>query len=189
MTVRFAQESDAAALLAIYGQYLDTSITFETELPTQADFAGRIREISRIYPYIVCEEGDRIVGYAYAHRVRERAAYDWLAELSVYLDGAYTHRGLGKKLYTLLMELLRLQGVRTAMGCVTVPNPASEALHSALGFDLVGISRSAGYKDGAWHDVAWFEKPLAPYDVPPAPLVSIRDVDSAAVASVMGSWS
>ena len=188
-SVRFACERDAAALLAIYAQYIDTSITFETVLPTEAEFAGRIRDISQVYPYLVLEQAGRPIGYAYAHRVRERAAYDWLAELSIYLDRDHVSRGLGGRLYGLLIDLLRLQGLKTAMGCVTLPNEKSEALHKLLGFHLVGVSYSSGYKNGAWHDVAWLEKPLAPYDVPPAPLIPIGQADPAAVAGLLENFN
>lgn len=183
MTVRFAAEQDAPALLAIYARYIPTSVTFETETPSIADFAGRIRDISAMYPYLVLLEEGRPIGYAYAHRARERAAYDWYVELSVYLDPDHTGRGLGPRLYGLLMDLLAMQGIRTAMGCVTLPNPASEAMHTAMGFRLAGVSRKAGYKDGAWHDVGWYEKPLAPYDIPPAPVIPIGALDRAAVAA------
>ncbi len=185
MEIRFAAEQDAAGLLAVYAQYIGTSITFETELPTVAAFAGRIRDIQRVYPYLVLTDGGRIIGYAYAHRIRERAAYDWCAELSVYLDRDYTRRGYGRKLYALLMDLLALQNVKTAVGCVTVPNAASEALHASMGFARVGTSPNSGYKNGAWHDVAWFEKVLGPYDVPPAPLLPLAEADPAAVARIM----
>ena len=83
------------------------------------------------------------------------------------------------------MDLLALQNVKTAIGCVTVPNAASERLHASMGFARVGLSPNSGYKNGAWHDVAWFEKPLGPYDVPPAPLLPLGGVDPAAVAAVM----
>ena len=189
MDIRFADaEKDAAGLLAVYAQYIDTSITFETALPTTEAFTDRIRDIQRAYPYLVLTDGARIAGYAYAHRLRERAAYDWCVELSVYLDRSYTGRGWGRKLYSLLMDLLRLQNVKTAVGCVTVPNAASEALHLGMGFARVGTSPSSGYKNGAWHDVAWFEKPLGPYDVPPAPLLPLSDVDPAAVAAVLARY-
>ena len=184
-SVRFASEADAEALLAIYAQYIHTAITFETALPTREAFAGRIRDISQLYPYLVLERDGRAVGYAYAHRARERAAYDWYLELSIYLDGAVRGRGLGRKLYGLLLELLRLQGAKTAMGCVTLPNPASQALHAGLGFRLAGVSEKAGYKNGAWHDVAWYEKPLAAYDTPPAPVTPIRETDAAARAALL----
>lgn len=186
--VRFASSADAERLLAIYGQYIGTSVTFEYDLPSPAEFAARIRDIIERWPYLVCEQDGAAVGYAYAHLARERKAYGWYVELSIYLDRSHTGRGLGRRLYGLLLELLRLQGVKTAMGCVTVPNPASEALHTALGFVRAGTSPSAGYKNGAWHDVAWFEKPLSPYDVPPAPVVPVGDLDPAVVQALINKY-
>ena len=121
MEIRFAAEADAPALLAIYAQYIETGITFEYQLPTREEFARRIRDFGGTYPYLVCEENGCIVGYAYAHRQAERAAYQWNAELSVYLDRSCTSRGLGRRLYGALIDILRLQGIRTVYGCVTVP--------------------------------------------------------------------
>ena len=187
-TVRFATEADGPALLAVYAQYIDTSITFEYTLPTAEEFAGRIRDISKVYPYLVLERDGAPVGYAYAHRSREREAYDWVAELSIYLDRTATGQGLGKRLYSLLIDLLAMQGLKTAMGCVTVPNAASEAMHAALGFTRVGLSPNAGYKAGAWRDVSWFEKALGSYDVPPAPLLPIGAVDAHAAAERMARF-
>ena len=189
MNIRFATEADAAGILAVYAPYIDTSITFEYDRPSPAEFAGRIRDISAGWPYLVCEDAGHIAGYAYAHLARERAAYGWYTELSIYLDRTYTGQGLGTRLYSLLLDLLRLQGVKTAMGCVTAPNPASQALHTALGFRLAGTSRSAGYKNGQWHDVLWYEKPLAPYDTPPAPVIPIHELDRAAVEELLQKYS
>ena len=135
---RFAAPADSAALLKIYGEYLDTPITFECALPSEAEFAGRIAAVGREYPYLVCLEKGRIVGYAYAHRQAERAAYQWNAELSVYLDRSCTSRGLGRRLYGALMDILRLQGIRTVYGCVTVPNEKSEGLHQSPGLPAAG---------------------------------------------------
>lgn len=185
MDIRFATERDSAALLGIYRQYIGTPITFEYDLPTEAAFAQRIRDITAVYPYLVCGEDGRTVGYAYAHRQAERAAYQWNAELSVYLDRAYTGRGLGKRLYGTLMALLRLQGVRTVYALVTIPNEKSEKLHAAMGFRHMGTQRSTGYKDGAWRDVSWFEKTIAPYGSDPAPLLPIRQVPAGQIAAVL----
>ena len=139
MKLRFATEKDCRALLAVYAQYIDTAITFECRLPSEEEFAGRIRAITRDYPYLACEERGRIVGYAYAHRQKEREAYQWNAELSIYIGRGFTSGGLGRGLYGALMELLRLQGVKTVYGGVTLPNARSEGLHRALGFRLLGV--------------------------------------------------
>lgn len=176
MNFRFAKPEDATALLNIYAQYIDTSITFEYDLPTEAIFSGRIAHISQDYPYLVCEEKGKIIGYAYAHRHMERAAYQWNAELSVYLDQARTSKGLGKTFYLLLIEILKLQNIKTVYGCVTLPNIRSESLHNSLGFHVVGTYHNAGFKAGEWHDVIWFEKSIAPYHLTPQPLISIRAI-------------
>ncbi len=183
--LRFAEPADAEALLAIYAQYIETSITFEYDLPTAEEFRRRIEDITATYPYLVYEEGGRVLGYAYAHRYRERAAYQWGAELSVYIDRSAHGFGLGKRLYAALIRLLRLQGVRTVYGVVTQPNEKSGRLHTAMGFTVAGIVRSAGYKAGAWHDVATYEKPIAPHDDPPAPLLPLSAADPAAIQQIL----
>ena len=121
MQLRFADPRDTAACLAIYAQYIDTSITFETALPSEDEFAGRIRAYGAVYPWLVAEENGEILAYAYAHRAQERAAYDWNAELSVYVSKDAAGRGLGTRLYRALLALLKEQGVRTAYGVVTMP--------------------------------------------------------------------
>ena len=162
MHIRFADPGDAAACLAVYAQYIDTSITFETVLPSEAEFSGRIRSYGAVYPWLIAEEDGHVLAYAYAHRAQERAAYGWNAELSVYVSRDAAGRGLGTKLYTVLLALLQKQGVRTAYGVVTMPNDASSALHQKLGFRTLGTYRNTGYKNGRWLDVVWFEKPLVP---------------------------
>lgn len=173
--LRLACGEDGASLLNIYRQYMDTPITFECVCPSAEAFAERIQKISAVYPYLVCECGGEIAGYAYAQRHKERAAYQWSVELSIYLDRRYTSCGIGKKMYGALFELLRMQGVRNAYGCVTVPNEKSERLHRSMGFRCVGIFRHTGYKCGAWRDVAWFERELILCDSEPAG--SIRAAD------------
>ncbi|MBU9724947.1 GNAT family N-acetyltransferase [Diplocloster modestus] len=176
MKIRLATVSDNQALLKIYAQYIDTPITFECVLPAASEFAVRIAGITRDYPYLVCEEGGKIIGYAYAHRQMEREAYQWNAELSVYIDSAYTSKGLGKKLYLILMEILRLQGIRTVYGGVTVPNVKSERLHLSLGFKPLGTYHHTGYKCGKWYDVTWFEKAIAPYSSNPEPIRPVHEM-------------
>ena len=110
MNIRIATIEDSGAIRAVYAPYIDTPVTFETALPTIEEFEGRVAGILPEYPYLVCEKDGRIIGYAYACRHRERAAYRWNAELSVYLDGAFVAKGLGRRLYGALIDLLRLQG-------------------------------------------------------------------------------
>lgn len=159
--IRRAAAGDAAALLDIYAPYIrETAITFEYDVPAAEEFAARIGDIARTHPYLVCERDGRPVGYAYAHNIRERAAYDWAAELSVYLAPAAQRQGAGTALYRCLIDLLAMQNLRILYGCVTLPNEKSERLHEKLGFAPVGVWHGAGWKFGRWHDVGWLEKRL-----------------------------
>lgn len=187
MNIRFATPKDAPALLKVYAHYIHTPVTFECSLPSEEEFARRITNIAGFYPYLACEEGGALCGYAYAHRHMERAAYQWGAELSAYLAPPATAKGLGKKLYGILIAMSRLQGVATVYGGVTLPNAKSEALHASLGFRVLGTYSNAGYKAGRWHDVAWFEKQIAPYAAKPEPVVSITAVPAEHLEKIIAS--
>lgn len=188
MKLRFVTEADVPALLDIYRHYMSTIITFEYTLPGPEEFTHRVADISETYPYLVIEEDGQLLGYAYAHRIAQRAAYGWGAELSVYLHPDAAGKGLGTRLYRALMELLRLQGVRTAYGLVASPNPASEGLHTALGFRLMGVQRKAGYKNGRWIDLLWFEKAISPYDPQPGPVIPVGALPQDQVQAVLDSF-
>ena len=128
LVFRFAAEEDAEKILKIYKPYIEnTTITFEYEVPAVEEFKVRIRETLEEYPYIVCECGNKIAGYAYAHKISTRAAYQWDAELSVYTDGKFAGNGIGKKLYEILIEILKLQNIVNVYGLVTYPNENSES--------------------------------------------------------------
>ncbi|MDO5111182.1 MAG: GNAT family N-acetyltransferase [Clostridia bacterium] len=187
VTLRFAAAADSAALRDIYAQYIDTTITFEYALPTEAEFARRIDDVMACYPYLVCEQAGKVIGYAYAHRHREREAYQWNAELSVYLAPSHRGKGLGKMLFHALLGLLRLQGVKTVYSGVAMPNEASEGLHASMGFSRLGTYHNTGYKCGGWHDVTWFEKQLNALDASPAPILPINELSVAAVGAVLES--
>ncbi|MBS1455113.1 MAG: N-acetyltransferase [Lentisphaeria bacterium] len=185
MKLRIATPNDAAAVLSIYSQYIHTPVTFEYELPPQEEFARRIGDTLKRYPYLVCADSGRLCGYAYAHRFGERAAYQWSAELSIYLDAGATARGIGRTLYSALIELLRRQGIRTVCGCVTTPNPRSEKLHAKLGFRKVGTFRRSGYKNGGWHDVTWFEREIISGEAPPREITPFPQLDPQTVAGIL----
>jgi L-amino acid N-acyltransferase YncA len=162
-------ELDAAPCAAIYAPYVrGTAISFEEEPPDEAEMARRIAAICARYPWLVAELGGRVVGYAYAGPHRPRAAYRWAVEVAIYIDGAHRGRGIGSSLYEALFELLRGQGLRMACAGVTLPNDTSVALHEKLGFRPVGVYRQIGWKFDAWHDVAWYQRPLDP-DAPGGP--------------------
>ncbi len=161
MLIRTATAGDAEACAAIYAPYVtDTPISFETEAPTTDEMAGRIERA--IAWFVLEEDADgRVVGYAYAGPFHPRAAYRWACEVSVYLERGRRRTGAGRALYDVLLPHLAERGYRTAIAGMTLPNPGSEGLHAALGFEPVGTYRDIGYKGGAWHDVAWTQKTLA----------------------------
>jgi len=175
---RFATVEDASKILEIYKYYIEnTTITFEYDVPTFVEFKERIKNTLLEYPYIVCEYKNEILGYAYAHKVWMRAAYQWDAELSVYIDKDYTGNGLGKKLYKILIEILKLQNVVNVYGCVTYPNEKSDKLHESFGFKKVGIFENSGYKFGKWIGVTWFHKAILDYEKKPQKLKKISQID------------
>jgi len=154
---------DAAACAAIYRPYVtDTAVSFQETPPSAADFEEHIERTSQVYPWLVLEDGGRVVGFAYASRHRERAAYRWAVDVAIYIDDSHQGRGAGRRLYEALLELLGRQGLRIACAGIALPNDASVGLHRALGFEYVGTYRAIGWKAGAWHDVGWWRKQLAP---------------------------
>ena len=169
-TIRLATEADAEAIQAIYAPYVRvTAISFELEPPDVAEMRTRISKTLALFPWLVCENSEgQVVGYAYASRHRDRAAYQWSVDAAVYVD-LRTHRtGVGRGLYTSLFALLRLQGFYNVYAGIALPNEASVGLHKAVGFQPVGVYHGVGYKLGKWHDVSWWSLTLQPSAVEPA---------------------
>jgi L-amino acid N-acyltransferase YncA len=164
MAIRNADPTrDGIACAEIYAPYvLHTAISFEEVPPTPEEMAGRIERIARSHPWLVAELSGRVVGYAHGSPFRDRAAYRWAAEVTVYLADDAKRRGVGRALYQSLLDLLARQGVQVVCGGVTLPNDASVALHEAVGFVPVGIYRRIGFKHGRWHDVGWWQRELTP---------------------------
>jgi phosphinothricin acetyltransferase len=172
-------DADAAACAAIYAPFVsDSVISFEDEPPDEPEMRARIETLSARYPWLVAESRGRVQGYAYASPHRARSAYRWAADVAVYVAPEVQGQGVGRSLYEALFELLGAQGVRMACAGITLPNEASVALHVKVGFQLVGIYRRIGWKLGAWHDVAWYQRPLeAPAGDPPDELRPPGDLD------------
>jgi phosphinothricin acetyltransferase len=166
--IRIAREDDASAIHAIYAPHVSEGIaTFETALPGEDAMRERIRARLPHYPWLVWEEGGEVLAYAYAGRFRERAAYDWIAETSIYVRMDGQRRGIARRLYGALLDTLALQGLTQAVGVITLPNPVSVGFHETLGFYPAGVWRRCGYKLGQWWDVGVWQKELQPSTNPP----------------------
>ncbi len=160
--MRAANRGDGAACAAIYAPYVtDTAITFELVPPTAEEMAGRIESSIENHAWLVLEEDAALVGYAYGARLQSRPAYRWSCEVSIYLRMGLRRSGAGRLLYGALLARLTERGYKVAVAGMTLPNAASEGLHTALGFESVGVYRRIGFKLGSWHDVAMMQLVLA----------------------------
>lgn len=177
ITIRFAEPArDAARILAVYAPYIEkTAITFETAVPDAAAYEKRIADIASQFPYLVLEEDGEIIGYAYAHRQAERAAFDWNAELSIYLKEGHLGRGIGRPLYALLETLLAMQGYVNFYGVITGDNAVSIAMHKKMGYRQIAVHEKTGWKFGVWHDTVWMHKRVREGE--PKPVVPIHALD------------
>ena len=159
MKIRIAKPEDAKELLNIYKYYVEnTTITFEYETPTVEEFENRIKNTLIKYPYIVAEENNKIYGYAYASSFKERRAYDWCVETSIYVKANNSRSGIGTLLYTELEKILKLQNIINLNACIAYPNKRSENFHKKFGYKTVAHFTKCGYKLGQWSDMIWMEK-------------------------------
>ncbi len=164
MKIRIVQKKDVQQILQIYAPYvLNTNITFEYDVPSLKEMSLRIEKISKKYPYLVVEEDDEIIGYAYACTFHERKAYEWACELSIYVKESYHGKGIAKKLYLKLFAILQEMNIQTVYACITVPNDKSKRFHQALGFKQNALFHQCGYKFNKWLDVIWMEKSIGQY--------------------------
>jgi L-amino acid N-acyltransferase YncA len=175
--IRIAAPSDAGGVLEIYGPYCGQSpVSFEIRRPTLDEMEERIAKIGEHYPWFICQNGTELAGFAYAGPHGDRAAYRWAVDIAVYVAAGFRGLRVGTALYTSLLGVLKIQGFDKAYAGITVPNPASVALHKSFGFEPVGTYRNAGFKAGSWHDVSWWELTLRSPDRPPSEPISIPNV-------------
>jgi phosphinothricin acetyltransferase len=166
--IRPARPEDAPGILAIYAPFVrETAVSFEVVPPDEPAMARRIAAALERWSYLVAEEEGSVQGYAYAGPFRDRAAYDWTAEVSFYVAAEARRRGVGRALCGAVLEELRGRGFRSAVGIVTLPNAASVALMEGLGFRAVGVLERAGFKLGRWWDVGFWQVALVEGDAPP----------------------
>lgn len=177
--IRTASPADAERLAEIYAPYVEkTAITFEYEAPGTEEFAERIVQKLKRYPYLVAEIDGKIVGYAYASPFHERAAYNWSAELSIYVDWDCRGKGIGRRLYEEMERILTAQHILNVNACIASTETPDEYLdnnspefHAHMGYRLVGKFTRCGYKFGRWYDMIWMEKMLGKHPEKPLPVI------------------
>ncbi len=177
--IRPARSPDASSILDIYAPYiLNTTVSFETEVPTIENFSERINANLESWPLLVYESDGLIADYAYASKHRERTAYQWCVESSVYVNDRFQQKGIATKLYKTLFEILKYQGCRNVYAGITLPNERSVHFHEKMGFSKIADYRNIGYKFNRWNTVRWYELQLKSYSNEPAPFLKWKDIGS-----------
>lgn len=157
--VRLAAKDDLASVCAIVNHYIaTTTFNFRTAAQTPDEWIAEWSQHHARYPWLVATLDERVVGVAYAAPWKTRAAYDWCAEVTVYVAADCAGRGVGRRLYERLLALLDQQGFHTQLAVIALPNPASVALHGAFGFVHAGTLREVGHKHGSWRDVGFWQR-------------------------------
>ncbi|MEG2634559.1 MAG: N-acetyltransferase family protein [Oscillospiraceae bacterium] len=176
--LRMAVLADVNEILDIYRPYVEnTAITFEYEVPSADEFGRRMDCIMKYFPFIVCEYCGELVGYAYASRQKTRAAYQWNAELSVYIKRSFQRKHIGTLLYKAIIEILKAQGFVNAYAVITHPNEKSELFHNKFGFTSAGISPKTGWKFGQWYDTSEMVLRISDLSIAPRETLSCRALD------------
>ncbi len=164
MIIREASTGDADALSKIYKYYVENfPYSFEYVAPSAEEFAERITNIVKRFPFFVCEDNGEVLGFAYAHQFKERKAYQWVCETSIYTKIGCTQKGIGSMLYAELLPALKRQGYVKAYAVLGCPNQGSEIFHTKMGFTLAATLSDIGYKLGSWRDIKYYVLELNPF--------------------------
>lgn len=174
--VRHAEPNDMPAVCAIINHFIRNSwVNFRTQPQTSEEWLSDWQKARNRYPWLVATSTDgTVVGVAYAAMFRAREAYNWCAEVTVYVAPDLGRRGVGTSLYKRLIPMLEQQGYRTLVAVIALPNSPSVALHEAFGFEHVGTLHSIGFKFGAWHDTGFWQRMLGSDDGRPVPVIPLR---------------
>lgn len=185
ISIEIASPANARELLEIYAPYVEkTAVSFEYDVPKVTEFAGRIEKTLEKYPYLMAKSQGKILGYACTHSFVGRAAYDWSAEVTIYLGEEQKGKGIGRKLYQALEEISRLQNILNLNACIGYPEKEDEYLtknsvdfHTHMGYRMVGTFHNSGYKFGRWYDMVWMEKIIGVHTPDVSPVVRFPDLD------------
>ena len=178
VSIRLATRADVASILRLTNWAAEhTTANFALAPEPLDEWQATFDRTSRMHAWLVAvdDESNQVVGFAKTSPHRARAAYDWTAEVTVYLDPAYFGRRLGSSLYEKLLGIARAQGYVMLVAGITAGHRASEALHEKFGFVPIGSFHRQGWKFGVWHDVGYWELELQPTG-PPAPIRPVIEV-------------
>lgn len=184
ISFRNATLEDAKRILEIYKYYVEkTVITFEWKVPTLEEFKERMSHTMEKYPYIVAIQNKKIIGYAYVGSFVGRKAYDWAVETTIYLDANERHHGVGKKLYSVMEEILKRMNILNLNACIGYPTEDDEYLtknsaqfHEHLGYKMVGEFHNCGYKFGRWYNMVWMEKMIGEHSKNPKEVLNYNEI-------------
>lgn len=185
MIIRVAKTEDAGQIADIYRPYVEnTAVSFEYTAPGKDEMAGRIEETLKNYPYLAAEEDGEILGYAYTGRYKERKAYDWAAEISIYIKEEYHGKGAGRALYTAIEKISAMQNILNLYACITVENTDEETagsesakFHEHMGYKPAGRFCYSGNKFGKWHSTVFMEKLIGEHPDSPPEIIPFPELD------------
>lgn len=191
--IRVATVDDAEEILRIYAPYIkETAITFEYEVPSLMEFQGRIKNTLKKYPYIVAEDDEGILGYAYTGEFKGRAAYAWAVETTIYVKKGKNKQGIGRKLYEVLERISKVQNILNLNACIAYPEVEDEYLtknsvkfHQRLGYRMVGEFYQCGYKFGRWYNMVWMEKIIGEHEENPQPVIAFSNLGDEYLEEIM----
>jgi phosphinothricin acetyltransferase len=186
--IRIATGDDAAPILDIYAPYIaNTSYTFETEIPSIDSFRERIITYLQTWPWLVCEINGIVAGYAYASKHRERIAYQWSTECSVYIHDDFQRAGVAMALYTALIDILKYQDFRNLYAVINLPNDKSVRFHEKMSFKYFATYENVGYKLGRWKNVGWWQLKLNEYTNEPSPPRKFCEMEQGVIDEILQS--
>ena len=185
--------TDSEKLLEIYTPYiLNTAITFEYEVPSVQQFRQRVQDILVKYPYLKAIKDDKIVGYAYANVFKNRAAYDWAVEVSIYIKKDMQKLGIGKKLYQALEKICQLQNITNLYACIAYPEVEDDYLtnnsvnfHQHMGYQRVGEFHQCGFKFNRWYNMVWMEKIIGEHQTTPQSVIKFENLDLTTLKTIL----
>ena len=185
--IRDATVNDIESLLSVYAPYVEnTAVSFEYEVPSIDEFRSRFEKITKKYPYFLAEDSNgKVLGYTYYSEFKDREAYRYSVETTIYLAKEACGRGIGRKLYEVLEKAAKAQNITNMNACIATCRTEDEYLtnrsyyfHEKMGYKLVGTFNNSGYKFDKWYDMVWMEKSVGEYFVPAKSFIPYKELSN-----------